>query len=118
MATSYVKDKLEDCLTGGVDDELKELAARDAAMFGRLGVDDERQRNLVLYLDFFLDDLAAEMERPLPVERGLVLQAAFEELRGVEDVDLTDIRRAVFKALGGMTRKAYHNTMGLLENNV
>jgi hypothetical protein len=117
MTTSYVRDMLDECLEGGLDGELRELAARDSAMFGRLGVDNERERNLVLYLDFFLDDLAEEMGRPLPVDRGLVIQAAFEKLRGRKDVDLTDIRRAVFAALAPVERKAYHNTMGLLEDN-
>jgi hypothetical protein len=108
---------LGECLKGGLDDELKGLAAKDAEMFGRIGVDNERERNLVLYLDFFLDDLAEEMGRPLPVDRRLVIQAAFWKLRDKDDVDLTDIRRAVFEALKPVTRKAYHNTMGLLEDN-
>lgn len=116
MATSYVKDMMQECLSGGLDDELREMAASDAEMLGRLGVDSERERNLALYLDFFLDDLAAEMERPLPTERGPIIQAAFEQLRGKDEVDLTDIRRAVFSALGGKAKKAYHNTMGVMDS--
>lgn len=117
MATNYVRDMMAQCLNDGVNDELREMAAKDATLFDHLGVESERQRNLALYLDFFLDDLATEMERSLPGEREKVIMDAFHKLRDKEDVDLTDIRRAVHTALGGRTKSAYHNISGLMGGN-
>jgi hypothetical protein len=106
----------EQCLCDGVDDDLKEMAAVDAQFFDDLGISGERERNLALYIDFFLDDLSSEMGIPI-VNRDNVIKAAFNELRKYKEVDLTDIRHAVFRALGNNRKYAHPNAMGLMNEN-
>jgi hypothetical protein len=110
---------MEDTVGGGLDDELRQLAADDATLLSDLGVSDERERNLVFYLDNFLDELCAELGRPVPADRKSIISSAFSVLRGGRGVDLSDIRSAMYRAMGGRRGKvAYPNTAGVMETNV
>lgn len=112
----YVRDMLS-CCGDGLDAGMRQLALDDARTLGEMGVSDDRERNLVFYLDAFLDDLCREMGRPAPEDRQAVIRAAFEDLRGKEDVDLLAIRRAVARALG-RRKTAYPNIQGVSESNL
>jgi len=118
MPTSYVKDMMGDVATNGLDDSLRQLVEDDAQLLEQLGVSDERERNLAFYLDHFLDDLCGETGLSAPSNRKAVLAKAFEELRGAQDVDLADIRGALYRAMGGKrTKVAYPNVAGVMETN-
>lgn len=119
MTTSYVRDMLRNC-GDGLDPEMRQLALDDAKTLRDFGVSSDRERNLVFCLDNFLDDLCAEMGRPAPEDRWKVIRSAFRSLKRKEDIDLTDIRRAVASALGGLKRQktAYPNTAGVAERDV
>lgn len=119
MPTSYVIDMMGDVSGNGMDDELRQLADDDAAMLGRLGVGDERERNLAFYLDHFLDEFCGEMGMPVPADRNRVVAAAFSDLRGGADVGLADIRSALYRAMGGKraVKRAYPNVAGVMEAN-
>jgi hypothetical protein len=118
MMISYVDDIMDEAFTMGVDDDLRQLAQDDTLLLGQLGVSDERERNLAFYLDHFLDDLCDETSLSVPKNRTDVLAKAFEELRGAKDIDLADIRSALYRAMGGKRIKvAYPNTTGVMEMN-
>jgi len=118
MPTNYIKDMMGDAAASGLDDGLRQLAEDDAELLGQLGVLDERERNLVFYLDHFLDDLCGETGLPVPSDRRTILAKAFEELRGAKDIGLVDIRSALYRAIGGKrTKVAYPNTTGVMEMN-
>jgi len=120
MPTSYVDDMMGDISGDGMDDELRQLADDDETMLGRLGVGDERERNLAFYLDHFLDEFCAEMGMPVPDDRRAVVAAAFSDLRGGANVGLADIRSALYRAMGGKrsVKRAYPNVTGIMEANV
>lgn len=118
MPTSYLDDMMGEVAIQGVDDDLRQLVEDDAKLLGQLGVSDERERNLVFYLDHFLDDLCDETKLQVPKDRTEVVAKAFAELRGTKDVSLVDIRSALYRALGGKrTKVAYPNTSGVMETN-
>jgi hypothetical protein len=109
---------ITDTISVGLDDSMRQLAEDDGKFLDLLGVSDERERNLAFYLDHFLDDLCDEINKPVPSDRTAVLARAFEELRGAKDVDLTDIRSALYRSIGGKrTKVAYPNTSGVMESN-
>ena len=119
MPTSYVRDMMGGAASGGLDDSLRQLAKDDAELLEHLGVSDERQRNLAFYLDLFLDELCGELGMPVPSDRRAVLAKAFSELRGAKDADLSDIRSALYRAMGGKrTKRAYPNISGVMETNM
>jgi len=119
MPTSYVKDMLYNMSDDGFDDDLLQMVDDDARLLEKLEVEGERQRNLVFYLDLFLDELCDETGFPMPSDRDTVITKAFNELRNTENVDLTDIRSALYRAMGGRrTKVAYPNTAGVMETNM
>ena len=82
--TSYVRDQMEMAVADGLDDGFKQMAEDDAKMLENLGVSSDRERNLVFYLEHFLDDLFAEAGVN-SADRMVVVRSAFGELRGKED---------------------------------
>jgi len=116
MTVNYVKDMLRNC-GDGLDVDMRQLALDDAKALHGMGVSSDRERNLVFYLDHFLDDICSEMEHPTPKDRWKVIKAAFQNLKGKDDIDLVDIRRAVAFALGILKRRkvAYPNIAGVVE---
>jgi len=116
MVTSYVVDMREHAKGVGLDDDLRQLADDDAQLLERLGVQDERERNLVFYLEHFFPELEQEFGLPTPLDRTKAIAKAFSDLRGIDNIDLTDIRSACRRALG-QGKKAYPNTAGVMEIN-
>lgn len=119
MSTSYTKDMFNNLAVDGLDDELHQLAKDDMMLLEQLDVSDESERNLIFYLDHFLDELCVEFGVPIPSNRIAVIKAAFSDLKGRENIDLTDIRGAVYRAMGGKRmKKAYPNVAGVMEANI
>jgi len=118
MQISYLKDTFQNALSNGLDDNLRQLAEDDSKLLNQLGVSDERQRNLVFYLDHFLDDFCEEMNLKVPEDRQGIIAKAFAELKGAKNVDLADIKCALYRAMGGKRAKlAYPNVSGVMGLN-
>ncbi len=94
----------------GLNKDLEQMALDDSNMLKDVGVKTNRQRNLIFYLDNFLDDICSELNIPIPEGRMSIITSAYNILKNKNDVDLLDIRKAISFALGIKTKKvAYPN---------
>lgn len=116
---NYLDDVLVNINDDGMDSNLWQLAYDDAAFMNKLQINNDKERNLVFYLDNFIDDLFDEFEIDSNYSRDEVLYSAFNKLRGKEKVDLLDIRKAVHDAINKPISKkvAYPNSAGVAEMN-
>lgn len=116
---NYTDDLLDNLSDEGLDQELYDLLYDDIQFLSDLGVSNNKQRNLAFYLDLFCDDLLNEFD--CKADRKLVIIRAFGFLKDIDDIDLTKIRSAVFKALLDEFPKkkklAYPNIISLTEIN-
>jgi len=119
MATNYVDDLMVNMSDTGMTPDLQQLVYDDAARMSDLGVGNDRERNLLFYLDNFCDDLCHEFGYPKIGDRKNVVSVSFKNLKSTNDIDLTKIREAVFMALKQLFKHklAYPNTMGVHESN-
>jgi hypothetical protein len=118
MATNYAKDILINMSDEGMNEELWELAHRDVGVLSELEANSDRERNLYFYLDNFYDDLIEEFGTKKDVPKEKVLTCAFAKLRNKKEIDLTDVRRAVYEALQSKEKRvAYPNNIGVRSFN-
>lgn len=104
----------------GMTSDLQQLVYDDVRAMSDVGVENDRERNLYFYLDHFCDDLCYEFGYPSldKKDRDAVISLSFKFLKDKEDIDLTKIREAVYRALKKIfMKKAYPNMMGIHESN-
>lgn len=111
MTTNYAKDMVMNVSDDGMTDELWQLVSDDGEVLSKINAVSDRDRNLYFYLDNFYDDLCDEFDYPCAGNRTEVLQSAFEKLRHKKEVDLTDIRKAIYRSLRQL-KIAYPNIKG------
>lgn len=117
MVINYAKDTLVNMSDEGMNEELWELAHRDADLLSGLEVNSDKERNLYFYLENFYDDLMEEFGFDRSISKEKVLVCAFKKLRGQKDIDLTDIRRAIYEAVRSSRKMAYPNNIGIRSSN-
>jgi hypothetical protein len=117
MPINYTDDLLNTISDDGLNQELRDLLYEDSKFLSKLNVANDRQRNLAFFLDNFCDDLCEEFGHSDVQDRGKVILLAFNNLKERDNVDLTDIRGAVLKALKNLFKLAYPNSMGVNESN-
>jgi len=121
MTYNYADDMLVNISDDGMTDDLWQLAYDDGSKLSKLEVSNERERNLYFYLENFIDDLCEEFGHDKIKNHDEVVQKAFNILRKKEEIDLTDIRKAIFGALqmqkAAANKKAYPNTRGSVGDN-
>lgn len=116
MATNYAKDMISNISGDGMTDELWNIVHNDADVLSKIQINSERDRNLYFYLDNFITDLCEEFECS-EFDKQKVLANSFKKLRDKENVDLTDIRKAVYDSLGKKRKFAYPNIKGTHDEN-
>lgn len=121
MTSNYADDIMTNIASDGMTDDLWQLAQDDKSKFSELSITNDRERNLYFYLENFVDDLCEEFGYSIENADALI-KGAFKKLRNKENVDLTDIRKAVFIILKKMqksaaNKKAYPNTRGTFGEN-
>jgi len=117
MPINYVDDALINISDDGMTNDLWELAYNDVAKMENLSIESDRERNLLFYLEHFLDDLLKEFEYDIS-NKDEILLSTFKSLRSKKDIDLTAIRAAVLQSLRGLGKKvAYPNNIGIREEN-
>jgi len=116
--SNYANDHMMNLSEKGLTPELRQLAYDDSMVFRVANIENDSQRNLYLYLDNFIDDLLEEFDAT-DQERSKVLIDSFNKLKSKEDVDLTDIRKAVYSSIKKNISKkvAYPNFMGVQRAN-
>lgn len=122
MTTNYADDLIFNLLPESMDDELQQLAEDDNKLLESVGVSNNRERNLLFYLENFVDDLLFEFgysDLNSDIEQ-LIVENSFNVLKNKENVDLFDIRLVVFKQINKMklNKKAYPNIIGTNYNNM
>lgn len=110
---------LGDISTNGLTPELQQLAEDDFEVFRVANIENDIQRNLFLTLDNFIEDLLEEFGEE-DRDKNVILFEAFNELKEKEDVDLLDIRKAVFKNIkkAPLRKVAYPNVIGVQNSNL
>ncbi len=116
MATNYAKDMMVNISDDGMTDDLWQLVDDDSKLLSGINAASDRDRNLFFYLDNFYDDLREEFGYPIDGNKQDVLNKAFEKLRNKKEIDLTDIRRAIYNSLKQL-KVAYPNTRGTDNRN-
>lgn len=96
---NYAQYCMYNMSSDGMTDELWQLAQDDANVWKSLGIGNDKERNLYFYLDNFYDDLCEEFGCKQDGAREAILASAFDELKGKEKVDLTDIRKSMYRAV-------------------
>lgn len=115
---NYVDDLIDNLSDNGITQELRDLLYDDTQLLSDLNVSNDRQRNLVFYLDNFCDDLCEEFGYNIKDKKPVIIKS-FNYLKKLDDVDLTKIRAAVLKSLRELNRKvAYPNNTGVNEINM
>lgn len=99
----------------GMTEDLWNLAKDDEILLKDLGIKTDRERNLLFYLENFIDDLLTEFKRN-DVDKIEVIKKSFEILKNMQDINLTDIRTAVYMALGNK-KVAYPNIIGITKQD-
>lgn len=99
FSENYAQDCMYNMSSDGMTDDLWQLVRDDAGRLNSLGVSGEKQRNLYFYLDNFYDDLCEEFGCKQGDAKDDILAEAFSLLKDKEDVDLTEIRKAVYVAI-------------------
>ncbi len=115
--TNYFDQILTNVADDGMTQDLWDIVYGDLSLIERLDIQNDKERNLLFYLENFYDDFAEELEVK-DAEKEDVLFAVFNALRKKEKVDLTDMRKEFKKATGVTIKKAYTNTMGVNFSNV
>jgi hypothetical protein len=116
MTTNYAKDMIVNVSNDGMTDELWQLVNDDSKLLSKINVSDDKRRNLYFYLDNFYDDLLKEFNYSIDTNKEEILQNAFNKLYNKEKVDLTDIRKAIYKSLK-QRKVAYPNIKGTQSGN-
>jgi len=111
MKINYLDD-LRQTNDDGLNDELRELLDNDIQYLDDIGVQNEQEKNIAFYLDYFFDEICDEIGLK-QVNKQEVLRKAFEYLKQMnpDDIDLLTIRLVVLKASN--IKKAYPNTSGV-----
>jgi hypothetical protein len=115
---NYSNDVLINVSDDGMNQNLWQLAYDDAAIMSKLQIRNDKERNLIFYLDNFIDDLFEEFGGS-DIERNEILYNSFNKLRAKDKIDLLDIRKAVYDVINKPISKkvAYPNSMGVAETN-
>jgi hypothetical protein len=117
MEVSYADDALINISDDGMTNNLWQLAYDDIARMESLGVNSDQERNLLFYLEHFIDDLLEEFGYNINNKDEILLNT-FKLLRNKKEVDLIAIRAAVLQSLRGLGKKvAYPNNIGVREDN-
>jgi len=119
MTSNYADDTLVGLQDSGMTDDLWQLAYDDANKFNKLSIKTDRERNLLFYLENFIDDLCEEFGYSKPENSDKVISKIFNMLRNKKDVGLADIREAAFWVLENTSvhKVAYPNITGVNETN-
>jgi len=117
MPINYTDDLFVNVSNDGMTEDLWNLANDDLDKLKKLNVKSDKERNLLFYLENFIDDLLEEFQVKVN-DRDKVIYSTFEYLRDKKNVDLTDIRHAVMLSLRKNKKMAYPNIQGVGEGNV
>ena len=115
----YFEENFKSISPNGLTPELQQLAEDDSKVFEVAQLENDKQRNLFMTLDNFVDELLEEFDAK-EHDKKVILIEVFNELKEKEDVDLLDIRKAVFKSIKklSLNKVAYPNTVGVQYSNV
>lgn len=109
MTVNYAEDMLINISDDGMTKNLWDIAKTDNKILSFLNIKNDKERNLYFYLDNFFDDLCEEFKCD-NLDKDDTLYKMFIFLRDKENVDLVDIRKALYKSL--KYKKAYPNITG------
>ena len=115
--SDYFDHILTNVADDGMTDDLWNIVYSDLSLIERLDIHNDRERNLLFYLENFYDDFAKEFDITVE-EKEDILFKVFNALRSKEKVDLTDMRKEFKKVTGVAIKSAYLNTMGVNFSNV
>lgn len=101
----------------GFDEELKKILNDDIKLLSDLGVKNDRQRNLIFYLDNFCDDICKDFGYEIK-DKNSVIAKAFGYLKDLDNINLSKIMAAVLRSLRKIEKKAYPNITGVNEENI
>lgn len=116
MASNYADDFLSGISNNGMTDEIWEIIKKDNLKFKNANIENEKQRNLFLYIEHFMDELCKEFGHK-PENIGQIVLEAYNNLKNNENVNLLDIRKSVYDSLKSKIKLAYPNISGIYGQN-
>lgn len=103
---NYALDQLYAIDEKGMTEDLWNLAKDDTKWINNIGAKNNRQRNLLFYLDNFCDDLCEELGRK-NYNREEVISKCFDYLKNRKNININDIKDVI----SVIEKKAYPNMM-------
>lgn len=115
----YVLDNLNSISEKGLTPELCQLAKDDSEVFLVANIENDKQRNLYLYIDNFVEDILEEFGVS-DGDIGKIVVESFNKLKNKDEIDLIDIRKAIFDCIEKSLPKktAYPNFLNFGKENL
>jgi hypothetical protein len=119
--SKYKEDLIINLSDDGMTNDLWQLAYDDAMKIDKLDINNDKERNLLFYLEHFIDDVCHLSGFPKVSQKEDIIQKVFDILKTKDKISLDDICKTIQEVLSEFFPKkkvAYPNTMGVSQFNM
>lgn len=117
MSVNYIDDLVINISDDGMTEDLWNLVNNDLHKLKEINVKSDRERNLLFYIENFIEDLLDEFNVNID-DIDKIIKSVFQHLRSYDNISLTDIRHAVLLSLHKHNKLAYPNIQGVGAGNM